>query len=138
MKTICFFVFLFFSVSSFSENVHSVSSVSQHEGISSTQLSIEVRNRPNHLIKLFKKRIRHTKRAMAAALAFPLPFGVLALHRIYLGTNAHVPVVYISTVGGVFGILPFIDCCLMIIDWDIDRFQNNGRVFMWIDQSAEK
>jgi TM2 domain-containing membrane protein YozV len=71
---------------------------------------------------------------MAAALAFPLPFGVLALHRIYLGTQPHVPVTYIGTVGGVFGILPFIDFCVLVLDSDIQRFSNNGKVFMWIEK----
>ena len=91
-------------------------------------------NRPNALIKILKKRLKHTKRAMAAVLAFPLPFGVLALHRIYLGTAPHVPVVYLGTVGGVFGILPFIDFCVLVLDRKVDRFLNNGRVFMWIEE----
>ena len=91
-------------------------------------------DKPNTLIKIIKKRFQHTKRAMAAALAFPLPFGVLALHRIYLGTSAHVPVVYIGTVGGVFGILPFIDFCVMVLDRDVNRFLNNGKIFMWINE----
>lgn len=92
------------------------------------------KHRPNHLIRLFKKRLDHTRRGMAAALAFPLPFGVLALHRIYLGTQPHVPVTYIGTVGGVFGILPFIDFCVLVLDSDIQRFSNNGKVFMWIEK----
>ena len=100
---------------------------------SSISLS-DYQQRPNHLIQLIRRKIQHTRRAMAAALAFPLPFGVLALHRIYLGTNPHVPVAYIGTVGGVFGILPFIDFCVLILDSDVNRFTNNGKVFMWINE----
>ncbi len=70
---------------------------------------------------------------MAALLALPLPFGILALHRIYLGTKPYVPVVYIGTLGGVFGILPFIDFCVLLFDNDIERFTNNSKVFMWIN-----
>ena len=97
--------------------------------------SISDDNRPNSLIKIFKKRIQRTKRAIASVLAFPLPFGVLALHRIYLSTAPHVPVVYIGSVGGVFGILPCIDFCLITLDPDINRFFNNGRIFMWIGEN---
>ncbi len=98
-----------------------------------TQLS-GYKHRPNHLIRLIRKRLDHTRRGMAAALAFPLPFGVLALHRIYLGTQPHVPVAYIGTIGGVFGILPFIDFCVLVLDSDIQRFSDNGKVFMWIEK----
>ena len=49
------------------------------------------------------------KKVIAAVLAFPLPFGILGLHRIFLGTKPYIPFVYIGTLGGCLGILPLID-----------------------------
>lgn len=88
--------------------------------------------RPNPVRQLFKKKQRLNKRITAAVLAFPFPFGIVGLHRIYLGTKPYVPVVYIATVGGVFGILPFIDFCVLMFDKDFERYKNNGKIFMWI------
>lgn len=69
---------------------------------------------------------------MAAALAFPFPFGIVGLHRIYLGCQPYVPVAYIATVGGGFGVLPFIDFCAILAHKNPDAFVNNKKVFMWI------
>lgn len=70
---------------------------------------------------------------IAAALAFPFPFGLVGLHRIYLGCPPYVPVVYIATLGGVFGVLPLIDCCVLLANKNIKKYVNNKKVFMWID-----
>jgi len=69
---------------------------------------------------------------MAALLAFPLPFGIVGLHRIYLGCAPYVPVVYIATFGGVLGLLPLIDFCFILLDKNIESFTNNKKVFMWV------
>ena len=98
-----------------------------------TGLSSSQEMRPNPLIQLFRIKNKKNKRAVAAILAFPLPFGIVALHRIYLGCAPYVPVVYIGSIGGVFGILPFIDFCVLLMDKDIDRYNNNKKVFMWVD-----
>jgi TM2 domain-containing membrane protein YozV len=78
--------------------------------------------------------IKHPKKKwIAALLAFPLPFGVVGLHRIYLGTQPHIPLVYVGTVGGVFGILPLADF-IAILNTKEDDLQNlnTGKVFFWI------
>lgn len=90
-------------------------------------------NKPNPILQLIKKRQKKNKRVVAAILAFPFPFGIVGLHRIYLGTAPHVPVVYIGTFGGVIGILPFIDFCVLVLDKDFDRYINNKKVFMWVN-----
>lgn len=74
------------------------------------------------------------KRLVAALLAFPVPFGILGLHRIYLGSEPYIPVVYIFTLGGGCGILPLIDFFEIIFssDEDFEKFQNNPKVFMWL------
>jgi TM2 domain-containing membrane protein YozV len=69
-------------------------------------------------------------RLVAALLTFPL--GVFGLHRMYLGTSAIVPIVYIVTIGGVFGVLPFIDFVLILLSKDIHKtYTGNHHLFMW-------
>jgi hypothetical protein len=79
-------------------------------------------------LQLLNKRV---KRRIAAGLAFPFPFGITGLHRVYLGTSPHVPVVYMATLGGALGILPFIDFCLLIHTSNVDAYSNRNRVFIW-------
>ena len=71
------------------------------------------------------------KKWVAAILAFPL-FGVTGIHRVYLGTQPYVPVVYMATVGG-YLILPTIDffAILFADEETFQSFQNNPHVFMW-------
>jgi TM2 domain-containing membrane protein YozV len=73
------------------------------------------------------------KRFVAAVLAFPLPFGFLGLHRIYLGSAPYIPVVYLLTLGGGFGLLPLIDFLEIVFssDEEFKEFQNNPKIFMW-------
>jgi TM2 domain-containing membrane protein YozV len=90
--------------------------------------------RPNPVLHLFKIRQKKNKKITAAILAFPFPFGIVGLHRIYLGTAPYVPVVYIGTLGGVLGILPFIDFCVIVLDKNVDRYIENKNVLMWVDE----
>lgn len=89
--------------------------------------------RPNPLFFIFKKKQTKNKKIVAALLAFPFPFGMVGLHRIYLGTAPYVPIVYIGTIGGGFGILPFIDFCVLLLDKDVTRYNENKKVFMWVN-----
>jgi TM2 domain-containing membrane protein YozV len=95
-------------------------------------------SRPNPILQLFKRKQKKNKKLIATALAFPFPFGMVGLHRIYLGTAPYIPVVYIGTVGGGFGILPFIDFCILILDKDFERYNNNNKVFMWVNDEEKK
>ena len=88
--------------------------------------------KPNPIFQLFKKKQKLNKKITAAVLAFPFPFGIVGLHRIYLGTKPYVPIAYIASLGGVFGILPFIDFCMITFNKDFDQYRDNGKVFMWI------
>jgi TM2 domain-containing membrane protein YozV len=72
----------------------------------------------------------HRKRKLfAALLAFPL--GVFGLHRIYLGCPGRIPLVYVATLGGGFGILPFIDFMLILLCKDVNTYAYNSHLFMW-------
>ncbi|MBI3501496.1 MAG: TM2 domain-containing protein [Bacteroidetes bacterium] len=73
-------------------------------------------------------------RLIASILSFPFPFGILGLHRIYLGTKPYMPFVYVGTLGGCAGILPLIDF-IAIISSSKEKFrmlENNPKVFMWL------
>jgi hypothetical protein len=105
---------------------------SRQELVSVRSFNFSEKKKPNHLVIRIRKMLQRSRRVTAAVLAFPLPFGILALHRIYMGTKPYVPLAYIATAGGVLGILPFIDFCVLLLDADPDRFYNNGKVFMWI------
>lgn len=94
--------------------------------------------RPNPILHLYKQKQQKNKKIIAAVLAFPFPFGIVGLHRIYMGTSPHVPVVYIGTLGGIFGILPFIDFCVIVLDKNIDRYIENKQVLMWVDDSKKE
>jgi TM2 domain-containing membrane protein YozV len=79
--------------------------------------------------------VKHNKKkkTIAAILAFPLPFGILGMHRIFLGTKPYIPFVYIGTAGGCAGILPVADF-IAILNADektFKKFENNPKVFMW-------
>jgi TM2 domain-containing membrane protein YozV len=84
-----------------------------------------------------RKVVYHKKhRFFAAILAFP-PFGLFGLHRIYMHTALEVPLVYMATFGGAFGILPFIDFVLILLNKDIHlNYTSNPHLFMW--QKREK
>ncbi|MBA2611984.1 MAG: TM2 domain-containing protein [Bacteroidetes bacterium] len=101
----------------------------------SSEINIEIhhKKRPNPLLSFFKSRQKKNKRITAAILAFPFPFGIVGLHRIYLGTAPYVPVAYIASLGGVFGVLPFIDFCVLLLDKDESRYVGNKKVFMWVN-----
>lgn len=88
--------------------------------------------KPNPIFQLFRKKQKLNKRITSAVLAFPFPFGIVGLHRIYLGTKPHVPVAYVASLGGVFGILPLIDFCAITFGKKFDTYRDNGKVFMWV------
>lgn len=90
--------------------------------------------KPNPIFQLFRKKQKLNKQITSAVLAFPFPFGIVGLHRIYLGTKPHVPVVYVASLGGVFGILPLIDFCCITFGKTFDTYRDNGKVFMWMKE----
>jgi len=74
---------------------------------------------------------------IAALLAFPFPGGVLGLHRWYLGSAGAMPLVYITTIGGGFAILPFIDFVLILLSKDVNAYAHNNRLFMWTKRKVK-
>jgi hypothetical protein len=72
------------------------------------------------------------EKLVSAILAFPFPFGFMGAHRVMLGTKPWVPVVYVATFGGCFGLLPLIDFFVITFSKDVKQYENNPNVFMWI------
>lgn len=95
-------------------------------------IPVLIGKRPHPLLVFLKKTQRNNRKLTAAVLAFPFPFGIVGLHRIYLGSPPHVPVVYIASLGGAFGLLPLIDFFVILLDKNMDNYVNNKNVFMWI------
>ncbi len=90
---------------------------------------------PNPIKKLLLKQQKNNK--IAALLAFPFPFGCVGLHRVYLKTSPYVPIVYAATAGGIFGIIPLIDCLVLLSKKDIQNYENNSNVIMWINHPSK-
>ena len=72
------------------------------------------------------------KKWVTAMFAFPFPFGFVAAHRVMLGSKPWIPIVYVATFGGCFGLLPLIDFCVILSSKDIEQYENNPNLFMWI------
>jgi TM2 domain-containing membrane protein YozV len=94
--------------------------------------------KPNPAWFNFKRKQNNRKKIIASILAFPLPFGWIGVHRLYLGTKPYIPLIYAGTLGGCVGILPLIDFINLVTNKDISRFQNNPHIFMWVDNEPKK
>ncbi len=66
------------------------------------------------------------------AVILTIFLGHFGVHRIYLGTNTAVPVVYSLTLGGGLGFLPIIDLIAIITSKDLSQYMNNDKVIMWV------
>jgi hypothetical protein len=107
-------------------------SASYNEFLSSYDQQTVISDSPNPFYRKFFKTDRNGKsKTVAAMLAFPVT-GITGIHRVYLGTRAYIPVVYVGTLGGCVGILPLVDFVVLLIDKDISPYENNGKVFMWL------
>ena len=72
------------------------------------------------------------KKLVCALFAFPFPFGFVGAHRVMLGTKPWIPVVYVATFGGCFGVLPLIDFCVITFSKNAEQYENNPKLFMWM------
>ena len=82
--------------------------------------------------KVESKKEKNKKKFVSALFAFPFPFGFMGGHRVMLGTKPWVPVVYVATFGGCFGVLPLIDFFVILCSKDIEQYENNPNIFMWL------
>ena len=134
MRYILFITCFFFKLQLFSHSSFVPISYidSTHTVIEILQVAADTLKSSSSIFKLFHHKKQNNKRIIAAVLAFPFPFGMVGLHRIFLGTKPYVPVSYIASLGGVFGVLPLIDFFTIIFHKNYEQLENNGKVFMWI------
>jgi hypothetical protein len=71
-----------------------------------------------------------TENPRAVAIILDVTLGLLGMHRLYLGTDLKVPILYTLTFGG-GGVLWLADLGLLIFTKDITPYMNNPNVFMW-------
>ncbi len=81
--------------------------------------------------------IPHSEPKKGIAIALTILLGPLGGHRLYLGTEPHVPVLYTVTLGGGLGLLPLIDLVHLIIKKDMEAFLDNRKVFMWLKKKRK-
>lgn len=72
---------------------------------------------------------RENPRWVAAMLTVGL--GLFGVHRMYLGTDMKVPIIYVLTLGGGLGVLPLIDLLAILFTKDLEPYKDNDKVFMW-------
>ncbi len=100
------------------------------ESLTADSISIEPKDSVDNK-KIVVDKLKRRKKIIATLLAFPLPCGIIGLHRVYLGTKPYVPLVYIATLGGAAGIVPFIDFIVLLLEKDISKYENNPNIIMW-------
>lgn len=71
------------------------------------------------------------KRTKGGAILMAILTGPLGGHRLYLGTEPYVPIVYTLTLGGGMGLLPAIDIVVILFSKDLSKFKNNPQIIMW-------
>ncbi len=77
------------------------------------------------------KHLKNSENPRLVAIALDLALGLFGMHRLYLGTNVKVPVVYTLTFGG-GGVLWLVDLALLVGSPSIESYKNNPHLFMWI------
>jgi TM2 domain-containing membrane protein YozV len=118
MRTVFLLCFLFFGISTFEQE--SFGRNSPLKGASQEKFN----NR-----KIIQK-LRTFDNQRAVAIGLDVSLGLFGVHRMYLGTDLKVPVIYTSTIGG-GGVLWLVDLGLLVAVKDLTPFKNNPNVFMW-------
>lgn len=76
--------------------------------------------------------VQSSDKNVIVALVLNFFLGGLGIHRAYLGTETLTWVGYILTFCGIFGIVPFVDFIVLIVNnEDISEYVDNPKYFMW-------
>jgi TM2 domain-containing membrane protein YozV len=118
MRTIFLLSFLFFGISVFAQDF--AVNMARAKGASLEKFN----NR-----KIIQK-LRTFDNQRAVAIGLDVSLGLFGVHRMYLGTDLKVPVIYTATIGG-GGVLWLIDLGLLVAVKDLTPFKNHPNVFMW-------
>jgi TM2 domain-containing membrane protein YozV len=118
MRTVLLLAFLFFGITTFAQDA--ANNIASAKGPSLAKFN----NR-----KIIQK-LRTFDNQRAVAIGLDVSLGLFGVHRMYLGTDLKVPVIYTVTIGG-GGALWLVDLGLLIAVKDLTPFKNNSNVFMW-------
>ncbi len=76
-----------------------------------------------------------SSKSPAAAILLTFFLGGFGIHRHYMGTRPWMWAIYTFTVGGIFGVVPFVDFIVELValvdDHSIARYCGNTSFFMW-------
>jgi len=74
-------------------------------------------------------------KSAVGAILLTFFLGGFGVHRHYMGTRPWMWAIYTFTVGGIFGVVPFVDFIVEIVaaveDGGISRYCGNTKFFMW-------
>ena len=118
MRIVLLLCCLFFGISAFAQD--SNNSIAVSKGASLEKFN----NR-----KIIQK-LRTLDNQRAVAIGLDVSLGLFGVHRMYLGTDLKVPVIYTTTIGG-GGVLWLVDLGLLVSVKDLKPFIDNPNVFMW-------
>jgi len=118
MRTVFLLCFLFFGISTFGQ-----------ESFGRNSSLKEVSQEKFNNRKIVQK-LRTLDNQRAVAIVLDVSLGLFGVHRMYLGTDLKVPVIYTATIGG-GGVLWLVDLGLLIAVKDLAPFKDNPNVFMW-------
>jgi TM2 domain-containing membrane protein YozV len=118
MRAVFLLCFLMLGISTFGQQ-------SSERNSSVKEASLEKFNQRKIIQKL---RTFDNQRAIAIGLNVSL--GLFGVHRMYLGTDLKVPILYTATIGG-GGVLWLVDLGMLIAVKDLEPFKDNPNVFMW-------
>ena len=118
MRTVLLLCFLFIGMSAFAQD-------SKNNVVSANGSSLAKFNNRKIVQKL-----RTFENQRAVAIGLDVSLGLFGVHRMYLGTDLKVPVIYTTTIGG-GGVLWLVDLGLLVAVKDLTPFKDNPNVFMW-------
>lgn len=93
------------------------------------KLGIDISKSENMLLHPNKRSAQGLRKGRAILMA--VLTGPLGGHRLYLGTQTHVPIVYTLTLGGGMGLLPLIDVFVILFTTDLSQYKDCGQIIMW-------
>lgn len=118
MRTVLLLCFLLVGMSAFAQG-------SKNNVVSANGSSLAKFNNRKIVQKL-----RTFENQRAVAIGLDMSLGLFGVHRMYLGTDLRVPVIYTTTIGG-GGVLWLVDLGLLVAVKDLTPFKDNPNVFMW-------
>lgn len=132
---ICLLLVVFFvksaSASSYSIDMNSIDKMFS-EAVETSMISVNAGELSAIPATASATVVAANEKTFVTAVLLDFFLGGLGVHRFYLGTKTMTGIGYILTCGGIFGIVPFVDLIVLIVDNDdISPYIDNPKFFMW-------